>query len=222
MQTLGEHRPLNWSLFYLGGLEDAGEDEQATSWWEYSEPAGDDLHHSVENQEHSMVSCTCCFSAWFMPFLVQTVPHCNRVSGLSMSKPFSTYCPVWIFVEVLTKRLFYLLFVLSLAWFCFTSWSHYYLYWHDQEGCRAVGWGSGDVYLCLLLKRMYVTQHLAVAYILIRKIVLTMHKLLWSNIQLHSVGAGTFIFMFLLRHKVTVWHFLPACKASEEALRRNG
>lgn len=43
-----------------------------------------------------------------------------------------------------------------------------------------------------------------------------------SNIQLHSGGARTFIFLLLLGYKVTVWQFLPAYKSLEEALRRNG
>lgn len=43
-----------------------------------------------------------------------------------------------------------------------------------------------------------------------------------SNIQLHRVGARTFIILLLLGYKVTVWQFLPAYKGLEKALRRNG
>lgn len=46
-------------------------------------------------------------------------------------------------------------------------------------------------------------------------------RTIMSNIQLHSVGARTFIFLVLFGYKVTVWQFLPAYKGLEEALRRH-
>lgn len=154
------------------------------------------------------------------------------MSGLSMSKPLHlmsgqqglsavfSHTTAWILVEVPTKRVVYLLLVLTLTRFWFTSWSPCCLYWDSQEVCRSVEWGSGDVPLCLLLSKTYGT--------VLQSPVFWSGKpssqctVLWGSIQLHSVGAGTFIFLVLLRHKITVWQFLAACKDSEETLRRNG
>lgn len=91
-----------------------------------------------------------------------------------------------------------------------------------------MGWGSGDIYLCLLLKKLCGTLHLAMYFImylisciLIRKNPPHNAQAIMSNIQLHSGGARTFIFLLLLGYKVTVWKFLPAYKGLEEALWRN-
>lgn len=155
------------SLGWLGGGWWGWPTFEATSWRDYLEPDGDGVLPSEENQKHCMVTCTCYFSVWFILFLVQIVPLCKAWTFLVCQNHFPPH--VWSAgtehsiqsyngvdsCREKTKRVVYLLLVLTLTWF----WFHHGL----TVACtgtakKCVGQWGGEVetflYVCCWTKYM--------------------------------------------------------------------